>query len=352
MQRYQPHQTWQHNLENAPNHRADLPVEPVVPGAWSWCGLPLESPLGIPAGPLLNAQWLLYYADLGFDWLVYKTVRSHAHPCHPLPNLIPVGTDPIHDPGTHVSQTDAMDSTWAVSFGMPSQAPAIWKADVEWARRHLHPQKQLVVSVVATPDLSLTDPIESLEQIAEDFARCARWAVDSGADGIEANFSCPNVGTLDGQLYQRPAAAKIVAQRIRSAIGDVPLALKIGFISIREQAECFLDAVSSSIQGLCMTNSIQAKVKRNDGTFLFQAQPRGICGKAIREASLKQTRLFADLVQTKRLPIAIIGVGGISETDDVRAYLDAGAACVGMATAIMVNPHSGLDIRRSLSKSF
>ena len=43
-----------------------------------FCGIPVQSPLGIPAGPLLNSRWLLYYASLGFDVLTYKTVRSSA----------------------------------------------------------------------------------------------------------------------------------------------------------------------------------------------------------------------------------------------------------------------------------
>ena len=38
-----------------------------LPGDWDFCGLPVDSPLGVPAGPLLNGDWCLYYASLGFD---------------------------------------------------------------------------------------------------------------------------------------------------------------------------------------------------------------------------------------------------------------------------------------------
>ena len=41
-----------------------------------------------------------------------------------------------------------------------------------------------------------------------DYAQCARWAVESGADCVEANFSCPNVATCDGQLYQDARQAR------------------------------------------------------------------------------------------------------------------------------------------------
>ena len=52
--RYHPHQTYQWNYDNAPNPPAEVtPLDP-VPGNWNFCGIRIPSPLGIPAGPLLN----------------------------------------------------------------------------------------------------------------------------------------------------------------------------------------------------------------------------------------------------------------------------------------------------------
>ena len=53
-----------------------------MPGQWQFCGLPVNSPLGVAAGPLLNGRWCLYYASLGFDVLTYKTVRSRRRECY------------------------------------------------------------------------------------------------------------------------------------------------------------------------------------------------------------------------------------------------------------------------------
>src|SRR5437899_11499663 len=86
--RYQTEQTYDWNYDHAPE-----PLEvhvPAAPGVWQFCGLPVGSPLGVPAGPLLTGRWLLYYASLGFDVLTYKTVRSSQRECYPLPNLQPV----------------------------------------------------------------------------------------------------------------------------------------------------------------------------------------------------------------------------------------------------------------------
>ena len=56
--RYDARQSYDWNYRHAP---APAEVEvPAVPGEWRFCGLPVGSPLGVPAGPLLNGAWCLY----------------------------------------------------------------------------------------------------------------------------------------------------------------------------------------------------------------------------------------------------------------------------------------------------
>ncbi len=346
---YDVSQTWLWNLQHAPDVAASVTVGSGATGVqdttWSWCGFPISSPLGIPAGPLLDSRWLLHYAVLGFDVLVYKTVRSVARDCYPLPNLVPVGCSPLSDAGTTVCATAKMQGSWAVSFGMPSQHPDIWRNDITVARQGLAEGKVLVVSVVGTQELAISDPAKSLDQLAEDFATCAKWAMDSGAHGVEANFSCPNVATADGQLYQQPEAAGIVAERIRSRIKDAPLVLKIGKVATVDQAAQLLTAVGPFINGLAMTNSIAAKVASEDGTLMFDGHARGVCGQATLAASVAQTRMFRSAVNAAKLTLDLIGVGGISSAMDVQEYLLAGATSVGIATAAMTDPQIALRIR-------
>ncbi len=346
--RYDTSKSWLWNLENAPEPQTGVQHEP-VPGQWAWCGRPIPSPLGMPAGPLLNGRWLLHYANLGFDVLVYKTVRSVARDCYDLPNLVPVESEQLTRLGETLQQIDAMRGSWAVSFGMPSQPPDAWRRDIEQTRRELAIEKLLVVSVVGTQDESVTDPTDSLHQLADDFAVCAKWAMESGADGVEANFSCPNVSTADGQLYQQPEAAAVVASRIRAAIGDAPLVLKIGRVAIAEDAMELLSCVGPSINGLAMTNSIAARVAGTDKSLLFDGQPRGICGDATRTASVGQAEMFRSVADSAGPSLDLIGVGGISTADHVRQYLHAGATSVAIATAAMSQPVIGLTIRAAMS---
>jgi dihydroorotate dehydrogenase (NAD+) catalytic subunit len=340
--RYDRSQTYRWNYDHAPDPPLNVDVPPCA-GSWTYCGLPVPSPLAIAAGPLLNGRWILYYAALGFDVLTYKTTRSRQRECYPLPNLQPVETRRMFAAGCDLPAIDTMRGSWAVSFGMPSMSPDVWRADVEWTRSRLPKGKLLTVSVVAS-----AEPNWSAGDLADDFARCARWAIESGADCVETNFSCPNVSTCDGQLYQQPVAAALVAERVRAAIGTKPYIIKVGFLNDAALVEPLLAAVAPFADALAMTNCISATVHQPDGTPLFAGQPRGIGGDGIRVASVAQVRQFASIANQRGYQTCIIGCGGISAASHVREYLDAGAEAVQLATAIMLDPLVGVRIRQGL----
>lgn len=346
--RYDPSQTYRWNYDHAPDPPDGIEI-PKLTGNYTYCNLPAPSPLAIAAGPLLNGRWILYYAALGFDILTYKTVRSRERECYPLPNLQPVATPPLQDSKRTLPAIDTMQGSWAISFGMPSMPPDIWRADIEATRCRLPKEKILSVSVVATPE-----PDWSLDQLAADFALCARWAIESGADCIETNFSCPNVSSADGQLYQQPASAALVAEQVRAAIGTTPYLIKIGYFDAPAHCAALLDAVAPFANALAMTNCISAKVqgrarlppsRKLSSENLFNNQPRGIGGEAIRAASIAQVRHFANLVNQRNYPTKIIGGGGISTAAHVQEYLTAGAESVQLATAPMLDPLVGVQIR-------
>src|SRR5581483_5356793 len=98
-----------------------------------------------------NGRWVLYYASLGFSVLTYKTVRSTARACYDLPNLQPVRAATFSGGEQPLPASADMAGSWAVSFGMPSRPPDVWRADVDWTRRGLSPGTVLSVSVVASP---------------------------------------------------------------------------------------------------------------------------------------------------------------------------------------------------------
>ena len=337
--RYDRLQTYQWNYDHAPE-----PVQvqvPKWPGDISFCGFRLQSPLGVPAGPLLNGKWCLYYASLGFDFVTYKTVRSSYRGCYELPNLQPVNVGMLQGEEADVPVQEEMTGSWAVSYGMPSTEPDLWQADVKQTRSLLDGKKVLCVSVVGS-----VQPGWTLQQLADDYAICAQQAIESGADCVEANFSCPNVSTCDGQLYQIPDDCQTVVKTIRDQIGNTPLIAKIGRIKQPHQMRALLKAIHPHVNALAMTNSIATRVKDEQGNFLFDGQMRGICGKATLDASVEQTALAHRIIKEEGYKIELIGVGGASGLDDVQRYLDAGAGIVHLATAAMENPGIAIEIKQ------
>lgn len=180
MIRYDIGQSYDWNYVHAPKSDPDVDV-PALNDSWDFCGLRVDSPLGMSAGPLLNSDWIRYYGKLGFSVLTYKTVRSVYRACFGLPNLLPVHSARLNGPGKQVvaASTSEPVQSWAISFGMPSKDPESWRKDVEKARGSLGSEQVLVVSVVASPEENWT-----LEQIAADFTRCAVWALEAGAGAV------------------------------------------------------------------------------------------------------------------------------------------------------------------------
>ena len=262
--------------------------------------------------------------------------------CYPVPNLVPVDCEDLNGDESRLPATEAMKDSWAVSFGMPSMSPDIWRADIRATRDALPPGKILSVSVVGS-----IQPGWTIHDLANDYAQCARWAAESGADTIEANFSCPNVTTQDGQLCQTPTEAAVVAKTIRNEIGSTPLIIKIGHVE-PALIPLLVKELGSSVNALSMTNSVAATIVDQTGHLLFDGHRRGICGNGCRQVSLAQVRLVRKSILSASLNMEIIGVGGAFDADHVRQYLDAGASAVQLATAAMLDPWVSVRIRSQL----
>ncbi len=346
-------ESYEANYQNGPTYNGPLPdltevnagLEPVV-----FLGKRLSSTLGVPAGPLLNAAYIKLYADLGFDVLTYKTVRTRPYPSHPYPNVMAVAARPEillaggPDKPTLVTLPDdsgPLDQLSITnSFGMPSRAPQVWREDVGHAKSALHPGQMLVVSVVGSGQDGGT-----LLDLARDFAQAAEWAAEAGADAIEANLSCPNVQSAEGSLYQSAEAVGMIAQSLKASLNSLPFLLKIGSLPTFEKVLAVVQAAwQGGAAGIAAINTIPAKVLDGAGQQALPGAGRlvsGICGAAIKPAGLemvkKLVRARNELGLTPR-DFVIVGVGGIMTGNDALEYYEAGADGAQSGTGAMWNP--------------
>ena len=337
--RYDITRTYDWNYDHAPERpAADVPE---CPGSWDFCGIPVNSPLGIPAGPLLNSRWVLYYAALGFDVLTYKTVRSRYRACYDLPNLLPIEAPQLDDATECVQSAEGGSPSWAISFGMPSKDPPEWQEDVGRARRSMRNGQVLVVSVVASPQAGWT-----LDDTARDYVALARMARDAGAQAIEANISCPNVCTAEGEVFLLGEASRAVAAEMRAAVPELPLILKIGKFPTREHAHALIEAVDGYADALSTVNSLTARVRGPNGEWLFDGLKRGIGGECVRRRANAEAALLRQIIGHTGARLKLIGVGGVFTAADARERLAAGAHHVQLATAAMLDPQAAIRIRR------
>ena len=335
--------SYQENYDRGPS----LDPPPEVPGTphKEFLGFSVSSRFGIAAGLLLNSKWILGYARQGYDLLTYKTVRSAARECYPPPNWVYVDADESDGPVYVLDQPPADPNaiSSAVCFGMPSMAPDVWREDIARCKEGLGEGQLLIVSVVASPQ-----PGWSSAQLADDYAQCAAWAAEAGADAVEANLSCPNVCSPEGQVYLDPNLSAEVSTTIRSVIGQTPLLLKVATFPNDETLRAFLQAVDQPANGVTLVNGIARPVLHPDGRPAFGADfvKAGVLGRIIHEPSVATVRQARAIIQEDKLSLSIAAVGGVSTIQDLADFYEAGADAIMIGSAPMYLPGLAREVKQ------
>lgn len=335
------------NAEEGPFFTAPIPLRAVPPqNEWvDFLGFRVASPLGVPAGPLLNARWTTLAGKLGFDIVTYKTIRSRAHPAHPPPNMVYVKTDRFLQPseeGGELQMTRALPQnhdTLALtnSFGIPSRDEAYLQDDIARALSTLAPYQVLIVSVVGTP--------RSGEDFVEDFVVAAQIAVSAGAKIIEADFSCPNVLTCEGSIHTNAEAVFKITSRMKKAFPTVPLIIKVGVITEESVlSKVLVGAARAGAAAVCGINTLSMKVVDEHGqSALGEGRLRsGVCGGPIRLAALDFIEKARRVIDKEKLPLVLMATGGVTQYPHFDLFFKQGADVALSATGMMWDPYLAL----------
>lgn len=341
---YNIEKSYLENLEKGPFFEGSLPERELPPKEkWvNFLGISVASPIGVPAGPLLNGHWVTFAAQMGFDIVTYKTIRSRTHPAHPVPNMIYVDT---HGPLTKdrfqetlvqaASPPRSLAELAATnSFGIPSQDPEYLVKDIGQANDSLAPGQVMIVSVVGTPRPG--------EDFAGDFALASLIALEGGAKIIEADFSCPNVASCEGSIYSNPQSVFEICTKIKKAIGSIPLVIKIGVITEKELLrEVMRAAVRAGAEAICGINTVSMNVIKADGTPALGEKrlKAGVCGGPIRLAAIDFIRLAHAINQEEKLNMTIMGTGGVTLPEHFDLFFEEGADVAMSAVGMLWDPY-------------
>ncbi len=350
-QTYRFDQSFEWNYVNGPDFAGPFPDVPATP-LKMFLGLPVRSRLGIPASILSTSRWVETYAHLGFDILTFKTVRSMARLCGSAPNWLHLDDAELgrqlNDPEAplHVVDRPSVLSglTLAGSFGMPSAPPSLWQPDLERACHSIGEGQLLIGSIVGTAGDTVSDTA-----FIADFDRLARQVCEAGVDAVEANLSCPNVGRAEGELYRDIERSGQIARTVRGASQGRPVLLKTGPFEDIASLRAFLHAVNGHADAIVMINAPSRRIVRADGTPAFPPgrERAGVIGKRILPIALETVRTARQIIDDDRLRLEIVGVGGLTDPADARAFLDAGACAAQSATGAMFNPHLAVETKRA-----
>jgi dihydroorotate dehydrogenase (NAD+) catalytic subunit len=306
-------------------------------------GHDLNSPLGVAAGPLLNSRWVEGYARLGFDVLTYGTVRSRPSAAHSLPNIRPVK----NGEGAVITSRRTVEgaSTFAVSLGLPSMEPEIWRKDVRRAKDRLRPGQFLIVSVAGTADLG-----DEPEAFIADYARCAAWAAEAGADAVEVHLAVPNLFAGPEQmLFEHPPLAAQVVYRVRTSVG-VPVLAKLGAFRTPRALHDTVTKLAPWVNGFVLGHGIRRRVVDEAGHTAFEGSGREwayVVGAETYAVCARQVEEILAWRKAGEWPHVVLAVGGISTVERARHLLREGANAVLVATAALEDPLFALRFRQA-----
>jgi dihydroorotate dehydrogenase (NAD+) catalytic subunit len=169
----------------------------------------------------------------------------------------------------------------------------------------------------------------------EEYAEITRRFDDSPVAAMEINISCPNVKEGGVAFGNYPDASARVVEACRRATRK-PLITKLSpnQTDIQENARRCIEAGSD---GLAVINTVMGMaIDVETRTPVIGNVQGGLSGPAIKPIALLKVHQVYQVARRHGVPI--IGQGGICSAQDALEFIIAGAAAVGVGTALFYDP--------------
>ena len=169
----------------------------------------------------------------------------------------------------------------------------------------------------------------------EEYERVTERFEDSDIDAIEINISCPNVKEGGVAFGNDPEmSARVVAACRRKTSKPIITKLSPNQTDIQTNARLCIEAGTDgfAVINTLMGMAIDATTRR---PIIGNIQG-GLSGPAIKPIALLKVHQVYQVAKDHNVPI--IGQGGITTPDDAIEFMIAGAAAVGVGTALFYDP--------------
>jgi dihydroorotate dehydrogenase (NAD+) catalytic subunit len=179
-----------------------------------------------------------------------------------------------------------------------------------------------------------------------DYLEVARFLNDCpGIAALELNISCPNVKKGGFHFNKDPRDAAHITAETKKASSRLPLWVKLSpnVTDIREFARACEEAGADALSVINTFVGMAIDVEKRRPKLRYVTG--GLSGPAIKPIALRM------VWETSRaVNIPVIGVGGISTTEDALEFLIAGARAVQVGTANFYNPAASEHISLGLQE--
>ena len=161
-------------------------------------------------------------------------------------------------------------------------------------------------------------------------------------DLLEINISCPNVKEGGIAFGQDPKAVEAITRAVKDhAKQPVIMKLSPNVTDIGEMARA---AEAGGADVISLINTLTGmKIDINRRSFALANKTGGMSGPAIKPIAV---RMVYQAAQAVKLPI--IGMGGITNSEDALEFIMAGATAVSVGTANFFNPYATVEIAEGI----
>jgi dihydroorotate dehydrogenase (NAD+) catalytic subunit len=206
--------------------------------------------------------------------------------------------------------------------------------------------RKVVDEYLPSLDFSETRFIANISgSTVDEYYEVSRISDDSPIDAMEINISCPNVKEGGVEFGNNPDMSARVVEACRKATKK-PLIAKLS-PNQTDIAENARRCIEAGTDALAVINTIVGMaIDIKERRPVIGNNKGGLSGPAIKPIALLKVHQVYQVSKQNNIPI--IGQGGITNTHDALEFIIAGAAAVGIGTALFYDPLLCKKIKKEL----
>ncbi|QCR31736.1 dihydroorotate dehydrogenase [Lysinibacillus sp. SGAir0095] len=169
--------------------------------------------------------------------------------------------------------------------------------------------------------------------ITEDYVEVAeKISTAPNVKALELNISCPNVKHGGITFGTDPVVARELVEAVKK-VSKVPVYVKLS-PNVTDIVEIAKAVESGGADGITMINTLVGmRLDERTGKPVIANGTGGLSGPAVKPVAI---RMVYEVYKAVNIPI--IGMGGVTNAQDVIDFMSAGASAVAVGTANFVDP--------------